>query len=325
MTKRRSTQSQTRPPHLPANTVPGDPISFYLREVQRQPQLLPEEERALAMKYYETRDPALGRRLASANLWLVVWIARSYPSARDYLSDLVQEGNLGLLLALRKYDPRRGVRFASYATFWIRAYVLRFLVNNRSLVKIGTTQGQRKLFFSLRKEKRKMEALGCDPSSEALAERLNVTTAEVEEMECRMGAPELSLDEPSSNGCGYAGEAMRTLRRDALTAPTEERPDVRYEHEELVDQLHKGIAGQAFPIDEREQLLLERRWLAEEPAVLQELGTLFGVSRERVRQIERRLLDELRCTLGEARGARPRVHTRRRGPARREMAFAASV
>lgn len=325
MTKRGSTKSQARTPHPPSSTLPGETISLYLREVQRQPPLLPEEERALATKYYETRDPALGRRLASANLWLVVWIARSYPSARDHLSDLVQEGNLGLLLALRKYDPRRGVRFASYAAFWIRAYVLRFLVNNRSLVKIGTTQGQRKLFFSLRKEKHKLEALGGVASSEALAERLNVTTAEVEEMECRMGAPELSLDEPSSDGRGYASEGMRTLRRDALTAPTEQRPDVRYEHEELVDQLHKGITGQAFPIDERDRLLLERRWLAEEPAVLQELGALFGVSRERVRQIERRLLEELRRTLGEVRRTRPRAPTRRRGPARREMALAASV
>jgi RNA polymerase sigma-32 factor len=325
MKKRGLTQSRTRTPHLPQSLVEGDPMSFYLREVQRQPQLLPEEERALAMKYYESRDPAIGQRLASANLWLVVWLARSYPSAREYLSDLVQEGNLGLLLALRKYDPRRGVRFASYAAFWIRAYMLRFLVNNRSLVKLGTTQGQRKLFFSLRKEKRKLEALGCVPTPEVLAERLRVTVAEVEEMECRMGAPELSLDEPGLYGSAYAGDGARSMRRDALTAPAEERPDVRCENEELAERLHEGLAGRVFPMDERERLLLERRWLAEEPAILQELGTLFGVSRERVRQIERRLLDELRCALGEARGAMPKAPERRRGPARREMALAAAV
>ncbi|HEX2571413.1 MAG TPA: sigma-70 family RNA polymerase sigma factor [Polyangia bacterium] len=324
-TKCRPTQTRTRTSHAPSAPVPGDQIALYLREVQRQPQLSPAEERALATQYHETRDPALGRRLANANLWLVVWIARSYPSAREHLSDLVQEGNLGLLLALRKYDPGRGVRFASYAAFWIRAYMLRFLVNNRSLVKIGTTQGQRKLFFTLRKEKRKLEALGCEPTPEVLAERLRVTVAEVEEMECRMGSSELSLDEPTFNGLGYAGEGARTLRRDALTAPSEERPDVRYENEELTAQLHKGLTGQAFPMDERERLLLERRWLAEEPAVLQELGALFGVSRERVRQIERRLLAELRSTLGEVRGARPKAPERRRGPARREMALAASI
>jgi RNA polymerase sigma-32 factor len=179
MKKRGPTKSQTRTRSVSEPFIGGEPMAFYLHEVQRQPQLSPHEEHALAMEYCKSREPALGRRLANANLWLVVWIARSYPSAREHLADLVQEGNLGLLQALRKYDPERGVRFASYAAFWIRAYMLRFLVNNRSLVKIGTTQGQRKLFFSLRKEKRKLEALGCAPEPHLLAERLHVTEAEV--------------------------------------------------------------------------------------------------------------------------------------------------
>nr|MBA3821377.1 sigma-70 family RNA polymerase sigma factor [Deltaproteobacteria bacterium] len=167
-----------------------DPMAAYMREARRYPLLTPAEEKELAVRLVEQGDSNAARRLIEANLRLVVKIAYEYRRAHKNLLDLVQEGNIGLIQAVGKFDPYRGVKLSSYAAFWIRAYILKFILNNWRLVKIGTTQAQRKLFFNLRKEREKLEQSGYFPSSALLAERLDVSEKDVIEMERRLAAPE---------------------------------------------------------------------------------------------------------------------------------------
>ena len=171
-----------------------------MAETRRYPLLTPEEEHALAVRLVEHGDTAAARELIEANLRLVVKIAYEYRRAHKNLLDLVQEGNIGLIQAVSKFDPYRGVKLSSYAAFWIRAYILKFILNNWRLVKIGTTQAQRKLFFNLRKEREKLEQLGFQPTTALLAEKLDVPEKEVIEMERRLAAPEASLDAPLGGG-----------------------------------------------------------------------------------------------------------------------------
>src|ERR1041385_1316336 len=197
-----------------------DPMAVYLRETRRYPLLTPEEEHALATRLGGHGDSKAARRLIEANLRLVVKIAYEYRRAHKNLLDLVQEGNIGLIQAESKFDPYRGVKLSSYAAFWIRAYILKFILNNWRLVKIGTTQAQRKLFFNLRKEREKLEQLGFQPTAALLAEKLDVPEKEVVEMERRLAAPEASLDAPVGSG---DDEGTRT-RLDYLPSD-DERPD----------------------------------------------------------------------------------------------------
>ena len=177
-----------------------DPLQLYIQDIRRYPLLSREDEHALAKKFVETGDVEAARRLVTANLRLVVKIAHEYRRAHRNLLDLIQEGNIGLMQAVKKYDPYRGVKLSSYAAWWIRAYMLKFILNNWRLVKIGTTQAQRKLFFNLKKEKDKLEQLGFDTSSKALAEALDVPEREVIDMEKRLGHGEMSLDAPRRQG-----------------------------------------------------------------------------------------------------------------------------
>jgi len=178
--------------------VPYDPLQRYLAEIKRTRRLSREEEKDLAIRYREQGDLQAAYDLVVANLRLVVMIAREYQKNFKNILDLVQEGNIGLLEAVKKYDPYKGVRFSSYAVYWVRAYMLRYLINNVRLVKVGTTQNQRKLFFNLRKEKAKLEKEGFKPEAKLLAERLDVKESEVIEMEQRLALPDLSVDAPVS-------------------------------------------------------------------------------------------------------------------------------
>jgi RNA polymerase sigma-32 factor len=173
-----------------------DPMQQYLREVQRHALLTADEEHALAVKYVGTGDVASAARLVTANLRLVVKIAYEYRRAYKNIMDLVQEGNIGLMQAVKRYDPYRGVKLSSYAAWWIRAYILRFILNNWRLVKLGTTQAQRKLFFNLNKEKARLSAMGIEPSAAEIARRLGVEEQEVSDMDRRLSSGEMSLDAP---------------------------------------------------------------------------------------------------------------------------------
>ena len=266
-----------------------DPLAAYMRETRRYPLLTPEEEKALATRLVEHGDSSAARRLIEANLRLVVKIAYEYRRAHKNLLDLVQEGNIGLIQAVSKFDPYRGVKLSSYAAFWIRAYILKFILNNWRLVKIGTTQAQRKLFFNLRKEREKLEQLGFQATTALLAEKLDVPEKEVIEMERRLAAPEASLDAPMGGG---DDDGTRT-RMDYL--PSEEnRPDRAVAQSEFSELLRGKLEAFAQTLEGREQTIFRERWLTDEPLTLQEIGDRYNVSRERARQLEKRMLDRLK-------------------------------
>lgn len=268
-----------------------DPLAVYMRDVTRYPLLKPDEEKALAVRYVETGDVDAARRLVTANLRLVVKIAYEYRQAYKNLLDLVQEGNIGLMQAVQKFDPYKGVKLSSYAAWWIRAYMLRFILNNFRLVKIGTTQAQRKLFFNLKKEKAKLAALGIDPTPELIAERLAVPAAEVISMDRRLSGGEASLDKPVHNDEG------KSIARVELLSSDGERADDAIASAEVSERLHEKIHAFGALLTGKERDIFDRRLIAEDPVTLQELGDAFGVSRERVRQIEKRVMTKLKAYL----------------------------
>jgi RNA polymerase sigma-32 factor len=275
-----------------SSLVKSDPLTAYMHEIRRYPLLSREEEHELAVEFSRNRDPKLARQLITANLRLVVKIAHEYRRAYRNLLDLVQEGNLGLLQAVQKYDPYRGVKLSSYAAWWIRAYMLKFILNNWRLVKIGTTQAQRKLFFNLSKEREKLESAGFAPTSKLLAERLSVPEQEVNDMQMRLAASETSLDAP----VGRDDEGGRT-QIDMLESPGTSRPDVTAESEEFRALLRQKLETFEATLKGREQTLFHDRLMADSPLTLQEVGERYGISRERARHIEARLLGRLKTYL----------------------------
>jgi RNA polymerase sigma-32 factor len=266
-----------------------DPMQAYLREVQRHPLLTPDEELSLATKYYESGDVRAAHKLVTSNLRLVVKIAYEYRRAYKNIMDLVQEGNVGLMQAVKKYDPTRGVKLSSYAAWWIRAYILRYILNNWRMVKLGTTQAQRKLFFNLNKEKQKLLAMGIDPSPKLIAERLNVEEKEVMDMDVRLGSSEASLDAPVGDTDG------KLTPRVDLMAGSGEAADVLLAEAELNSKLKGKLQTFRQTLKGKDLEIFDLRLAAQdEPLTLQELGDKFGVSRERVRQLEARLVGKLR-------------------------------
>jgi len=265
-----------------------DPFHAYLREVQRYPLLTAEQERELTTKYVETGDPAIARRLVTANLRLVIKLAYEYRSAYKNMMDLIQEGNIGLMQAVQRYDPYRGVKLSSYSAWWIRAYMLRFILNNWRLVKLGTTQAQRKLFFNLNKQKAKLTAMGIEPTAEEIAERLSVKVSEVQEMDRRLGSGEASLDAPLGDSEG------RSIPRVEMMASDDRGADETVAHNQLNELLNERLARFRGTLAGKDLLIFDQRLVAEEPLTLQKLGEDFGVSRERVRQLEARLAAKLR-------------------------------
>jgi RNA polymerase sigma-32 factor len=277
-----------------------DALQAYMREVRRHPLLTPEEEHDLAVEYSKTGDVDIAARLVTANLRLVVKIAYDYRRAYKNIMDLVQEGNIGLMQAVKRYDPYRGVKLSSYAAWWIRAYMLRFILNNWRLVKIGTTQAQRKLFFNLSKEKAKLTALGIEPTSAEIAKNLQVDEADVIEMDRRLARSDASLDVPVKEGDG------RSTTRLELLPESSDTPDRQAESAEIEELLRQELDTFKQTLSGKDVIIFEKRLVADEPLTLQELGDQFGVSRERVRQLEARLTGRLRehlkKTLGDAVG-----------------------
>ena len=269
-----------------------DPLQRYMAEIRHIPTLSREDEHALAVKYFEG-DQKAGYKLVLANLRLVVMIAREYQRNVHNVLDLVQEGNIGLLEAVKQYDPFRGIRFPSYAVYWIRAYMLRYLINNIRLVKIGTTQAQRKLFFNLQKEKDKLEAEGFVPEAKLLAERLKVKESEVLEMEQRMALPDLSVDAKVRNtddGVDLHG----------VLPDLKENPEDQLVREQFSGALQVAIEKFKTQLDDKEKAIVDQRLFTEDPSTLQEVADKFGLSRERIRQIEATLKVRLKDYLREA-------------------------
>ncbi len=265
-----------------------DALQVYMREVQRHALLSPEEEHSLAVHYTKTQDVKTAARLVTANLRLVVKLAYQYRRAYRNMMDLIQEGNIGLMQAVKRYDPYRGVKLSSYAAWWIRAYMLRYILNNWRMVKVGTTQAQRKLFFNLNKEKARLSAMGIEPSHAEIAKRLNVEESEVMEMERRLSRSDASLDAPVGEGDDNTTTRLELLPSggaspDQLTEDAQLHTLLR----EKLDEFRKTLSG-------KEVSIFDKRLVADEPLTLQELGDEFGVSRERVRQLEARLTGRLR-------------------------------
>ncbi len=259
----------------------------YMREVRRYPLLTPEEEKILAIRYKETGDREAGQRLITSNLRLVIKIAFEFQRywMKNFL-DLIQEGNIGLLQAIKKFDPYRGVKLSYYATFWIRAYILRFIMENWRLVKIGTTQTQRKLFYQLNREKEKLRALGFEPGPKLLAEALHVKEKEVIEIDQWLRGWEVSLEAPLAEGTEeYLKKILPTF---------ESQVEEVLQQSELKKLLRQKLEEFRRGLTEKEREILEQRLLAEEPLTLQEIGARYHISRERVRQIEDRMIKRLR-------------------------------
>ena len=277
-------------PALPAPTralEPSDALTRYMAELRLHAPLPREEEHSLAVRMVEERDLDAARRLVLANLRLVVKIAMEYRRAWTNVLDLIQEGNVGLLQAVRRYDPYQGVKLSSYAAYWIRAYILKYLLDNIRLVRLGTTRAQRKLFFRLNREKRELERLGFDVEPRLIAERLDVSEADVRDMEQRLSESDLSLDAPVQRGEGRSvvgdfvpagGDSVEQQVGDAELRRT------------FLDHVNAFVAD----LDQRDRRIVEQRILAETPKTLQEIGEEFGVSRERVRQLEARVVERLR-------------------------------
>ncbi len=255
-----------------------DPLNRYLAEIRRFPLLTREEESVIARRYIKERDPADAYRLVTANLRLVVKIAYEFARATKTVLDLIQEGNVGLMEAVKNFDPKHGTRFPSYAVWWVRAYIYRYLINNWRLVKIGTTQAQRKLFFNLRKETERLEAQGFKAAPLLLAHRMGVKESEVREMQERMGQSEVSLDQPVGQS---EDTRLVDVIPDAAHNPETETADREWREfaKEKVDRFAATLEG-------KELAIFKARLLAEEPETLQEIGEHHGISRERVRQIE---------------------------------------
>jgi RNA polymerase sigma-32 factor len=247
-----------------------------------------EEEKELAIRYQERQDIESAYKLVTGNLRLVVMIAREYQRATRNLLDLIQEGNIGLMEAVKKFDPYRGIRFPSYAVWWVRAYMIRYLVNNWRMVKLGTTQAQRKLFFNLQKEKDRLEAEGIVPGPKLIAQRLDVKESEVVEMEQRLASRDLSIDQPSDDD---GGTLLDVLPGSGATAE-EQVGDAEFRKE-----IGEKIRAFGATLRDKEAVIFSERLLAEKPLTLQEIGDKYGISRERVRQIEERLKKRLRAYL----------------------------
>jgi len=249
-------------------------MNAYLKQMRRCSVLDRDDEHDLAVRYKKTGDPALAHRLAEGHLRLVVKIAHEYAWSRQSEADLVQAGNLGLLRAIEKFDPERGVRLPSYAAWWIRACMIKLIVDNWRLVRVGTTARQRRLMANLRQERDRLEREGADADQDAVAFIHHATS------------PEVALD--------ALAPGKTTTRLDELPAAEEGRPDLQVEANEHLEAVRRVIRGFASRLHGREAVVFRERWGRAEQATLQKLGDRFGLSRERIRQIESRILNQLR-------------------------------
>ena len=273
-----------------------DPLRHYLAEINRFSPLSREEEHRLAVDYYETGDREIAYRLVTSNLKLVVKIAMIYHKIYRNLLDLIQEGNLGLIQAVKRFDPYRGTRLPTYAAWWIKAFILKFLLDNTRMVKIGTTNARRKILMNLNKEKRELEARGIEPTSKLLAQNLGVDEKEVREVEQGMAGPDVSLDAP------LGGKEDGDIRYIDTLQVMEQSVDDKIAHGEFRELLEKRFADFADTLSERERMILNQRLIADEPETLQQIADRYGISREAIRVAEKKLIAKLKKYMVESFG-----------------------
>ena len=272
-----------------------DPLRRYLLEISRFPTLSRDEEQSLARTYRETGDREAAFRLVTSNLKLVVKVAMIYHKLYKNLQDLIQEGNLGLLQAVRRFDPSQGTRLATYAVWWIKAYILKFLLDNTRMVRVGTTNTRRKILMNLNREKRELEARGIVPTARLLAQNLGVTEKEITEVEQALSGPDISLDAPIT---GSDGE----IRYQDTLELMEQSVDDRVAQGEFRKLLEEKFEELSTTLTEREQLILQKRLIADEPQTLQQIADQYGVTREAIRVAERKLVKKIKQFMVESFG-----------------------
>ena len=271
-------------------------LEIFLAEINRFPLLSVEEEQQLARRFRSEEDTRAAHRLVTANLRFVVKVAYEYRSYGFRMADLIQEGNIGLMKAVQKFDPEKGIRLISYAVWWIRAYIQNYILRSWSLVKLGTTQAQRKLFFSLARTKRELDKVSPEHGADSdaadaskIARKLRVKPGEVREMEQRMEGRDLSLDAPM-------GEDGSTSHVDFVVAP-DAAQDAEISSAQEQQIVSSRVVAALARLDPRERFIVEQRVMSDRPMTLKELGEHFGFSRERARQLEIRAKEKLRAEL----------------------------
>lgn len=283
-TKAPSTKALAKPSRA---LTTADPMSVYLASIQKYPLLSREEEQKLALQYFESKDPSAAQALVTANLRFVVKIAAEYSKFGAKLIDLVQEGNVGLMHAIREFNPYKGVRLITYAVWWIRGYIQDYLMRQYSLVRIGTTQNQRKLFYQLKREKEALDALGENPDYKQLAEKLGIPEDEIQDMQNRLKGRDISLDRPMDTDTkvtlGDLQKSKESLTLDEELALNEQIALLK----EKIDEIRPELSP-------REIIILDERLLADEPLTLQEIGEKYNITREAVRQMEVRVVNKIK-------------------------------
>lgn len=265
-------------------------LEMYIAEINRIPLLTADEEFSLAVNLKKYKGIKEAEKLVVSNLRFVVKIAYEYKNYNVKLPDLIQEGNIGLMHAVKKFDPYKGYRLISYAVWWIRAYIQNFIIRSWSMVKIGTTQAQRKLFFKLNRAKKDLEALSeKNPEFREIAESLNVKEIDVEEMGLRLSNRDVSLN-------AYLNDEEDTTYLDFLTYQGEDQEAELIRKEEM-EMVQKNITGAMEKLNERESFIVKNRIMADEPLTLQEVGDHYKITRERARQIEKQALKKLQLAL----------------------------
>ncbi len=283
---------ETEESHLPA-TVPSsgikstDPLVLYLQEIRKYPVLSREEEMKLAQKYFEDKDPKIAQKLVQSNLRFVVKVAAEYSKFGTKMIDLIQEGNVGLMHAVRDFNPYKGARLITYAVWWIRGYIQEYLMRQYSMVRIGTTQNQRKLFYQLQKHKEILSSAQSAEQIKALSQELNIPAEEIEVMAQRLSSRDTSLDRKIDEDSGTTLLDMQKMSNDE---PLDEAL-ARLEQLELLKEKIEDIRPQ---LNEKELILLDERILNDQPLTLQEIGEKYGITREAVRQTEARLIKKIK-------------------------------
>ncbi len=271
-----------------------DPLTVYLKEISRHKLLTPDEEKELTAELLRTGDIEVARKLVLANLRLVVKIALEYKSSTRNIMDLIQEGNIGLMKAVSKYDPSKGAKLSYYASWWIRSYILKYILDNFRLVKIGTTQEQKKLFYNLMREKQRLMSMGIAPDVKLLSENLGVSQKSVLEMDQRLGTTgqELSLDRPLDGEGG--GQTLGDIM-----GSEDEQLDEKLGQLQNLEILKEKLGDFIKDLRPRDQEIFKKRLLSEIPESLQSIADQYGVSRERIRQVEERLIEQLKIYMSE--------------------------
>ncbi len=281
-----------------SDSQPG-PLAGYLQQIDHFPLLTPDEEHALGLQWQRDRDPVSGRRLVTANLRFVVKIAFEYRTYGVRLLDLIQEGNLGLMVAVERFDPSRGVRLTTYAVWWIRAYIQEHIRRSWSLVRFGTTRAEQRCFYRLRRERQRLERGGASADPERLAEALGIKPVELQAIESRITRRDLSLDDPAFSD-------TEETRGDRL-ADDRLGPEQAVAEREAAECSRRGIQSALSELDPRERAIIQRRFLNQRSSTLKELGETLGISRERVRQLEARAMAKMRMRLRDLWDGRERA------------------